>query len=152
VLSLTALYVPALHGAQRVAAAAALNVPGAQGRQDKPLGPKVPAAQGRQEEETPGENPAGHERAQKLAPAGLYVPAPQGRHADALAAPGALLKVPAGQELHTSLPAALQKPARQQVPAPALLFFTKAAEQMLHEAAPLGLNVPAGQVWQKDRL
>ena len=109
----------------------------------------MPAAQGRQEE-TPGENPAGHERAHTLAPAGLYVPAPQGWHADASAAPSALLKVPAGQGLHTLLPAALQKPARQQVPAPALLFFAKAAEQMLHEAAPRGLNVPAGQALQED--
>jgi hypothetical protein len=52
--------------------------------------------------------------------------------------------------LHTLLPAAIQKPARQQVPAPALLFFAKAAEQMLHEAAPRGLNVPAGQALQED--
>ncbi len=53
----------------------------------------------------------------------LKVPAGQAWHAEESEAPRTSLNAPAGQELHTVVPAALQEPRGQQIPAPGPLNF-----------------------------
>ena len=54
---------------------------------------------------------------------GLYVPAGQPRQAVESEAPCKSLNVPAGHALHTVVPAALQEPNEQQMPAPGPLYL-----------------------------